>query len=205
MPGHGSYREKTEEGALVLSGPSPSVSPEPGAAAKQSDEAGSSITARDLVAEGELRVYTLCMNGIWFTVPLSYYVTTFGMPDLTGDRYVNFTVGAGLEVLAYLGTFVALSNLGRRLPLAVFLATSSATCFATAFILLGADGDGGLAALVLVLACKAALVSSFCTMFLYTGELFPTAVRSAALGVCGFIGRVGNLLAPQVSWRYTPR
>ena len=137
-----------------------------------------------------------------FTVPLSYYVTTFGMPDLTGDRHVNFVVSAGLEVLAYCGTFVALSRLGRRLPLAAFLATSAATSFGVAFILVGAEGDGGLPALVLVLACKAALVSAFCTMFLYTGELFPTAIRAAALGVCGFIGRVGNLLSPQVSRRY---
>lgn len=131
-------------------------------------------------------------------MPLSYYVTTFGMPSLTGDRFANFAVGAALEVVAYCLTFVALSRFGRRLPLATVLASSAVACFGVAFILVGSADDGGVAALVLVLGCKSGLVSAFCIMFLYTSELFPTAVRSAALGLCGFVGRVGNLLSPQV-------
>jgi hypothetical protein len=35
-------------------------------------------------------------------------------------------------------------------------------------------------------------------MFLYASELFPTVLRGAAIGHCGFWGRVGSLLAPQL-------
>lgn len=193
LPGHGSYREKRAEDA---DGTAAAVD----AGVKHLDvgDTTSPVVASDLVANSGLRLYTLCMNAVWFTVPLSYYVTTFGMPALKGDRFANFAFGAVLEVVAYCVTFVALSKLGRRLPLAAFLACSAVACFGVASILLGSGDDGGLAALVLVLGCKATLVSAFCTMFLYTGELFPTAVRSAALGLCGFVGRVGNLLSPQV-------
>jgi nitrate/nitrite transporter NarK len=35
-------------------------------------------------------------------------------------------------------------------------------------------------------------------MFLYASELFPTVIRGTAMGHCGFWGRVGSLLAPQL-------
>lgn len=217
LPGHGSYRDKKHEEEEVDANHSSKdvakdVAKDGGKDVDKADsrdytddvrqqvacERIAGATTKDLVTKSGLLLYTLCMNAIWLTVPLSYYVTTFGMPRLTGDRFANFAVGAALEVVAYSLTFVALSRLGRRLPLAAVLASSAVACFAVAFILVGSPSDGGLAALLLVLGCKALLVSAFCTLFLYTGELFPTAIRSAALGVCGFVGRVGNLLSPQV-------
>ncbi|XP_034250492.1 solute carrier family 22 member 6-like [Thrips palmi] len=212
LPGHGSYRDKKhEEGdASHAVDVSPKLAVKDTAKDDAKDGAEDDVkqlvvcepvagaTAKDLVTRSGLLLYTLCMNAVWFTVPLSYYVTTFGMPSLTGDRFANFAVGAALEVVAYCLTFVALSRFGRRAPLSSVLASSAVACFAVAFILVGSADDGGVAALVLVLGCKSALVSAFCTMFLYTGELYPTAIRSAALGLCGFVGRVGNLLSPQV-------
>jgi nitrate/nitrite transporter NarK len=35
-------------------------------------------------------------------------------------------------------------------------------------------------------------------MFLYASELFPTVLRGVAMGHCGFWGRVGSLIAPQL-------
>lgn len=190
LPGHGSYREKKEvDGFSTLPRED---------AGRRGDGQSTSVSVLDLVAAGGLRLYTLCMVGVWFTVALSYYVITFGMPSMTGDRFANFALGAALEMAAYSATFVALSRLGRRIPLSVLLGCSSVASCGVAFILVGSGGDGGIPALVLVMACKATLVSCFCTMFIYTGELFPTGIRSAALGICGFMGRVGNLLSPQV-------
>ena len=50
----------------------------------------------------------------------------------------------------------------------------------------------------LALIGKGVAVSGFCTMFLYASELFPTVLRGVAMGHCGFWGRVGSLLAPQL-------
>ena len=50
----------------------------------------------------------------------------------------------------------------------------------------------------LALIGKGVAVSGFCTMFLYASELFPTVIRGVAMGHCGFWGRVGSLLAPQL-------
>ena len=40
---------------------------------------------------------------------------------------------------------------------------------------------------------------SMAIMFVYTAELFPTSVRNTAIGVSSMWGRVGGMLAPQVS------
>ncbi len=33
---------------------------------------------------------------------LSYYGISFSIPNLSGDRYLNFMIGGGIELLAYL-------------------------------------------------------------------------------------------------------
>ncbi|KAK3922607.1 Solute carrier family 22 member 6 [Frankliniella fusca] len=179
LPGFGSYRAKKEvDGLSTLPRPRPAED-----ASHAAEGQASTVTPADLVM---------------FTVALSYYVITFGMPSMTGDRFANFALGGVLEMASYSCMFVALSRLGRRVPLSVVLGCSSVASCGVAFILVGAGGDGGLPALVLVMLCKGTLVCCFCTLFIYTGELFPTAIRSAALGICGFMGRVGTLLSPQV-------
>ena len=35
-------------------------------------------------------------------------------------------------------------------------------------------------------------------IFLYTTEIFPTVVRSAALGTCSLVARLGGIAAPQI-------
>jgi nitrate/nitrite transporter NarK len=56
-----------------------------------------------------------------------------------------------------------------------------------------------------VLIGKGVAVSGFCTMFLYTSELFPTVLRGVAMGHCGFWGRVGSLIAPQLLFLVSAR
>ena len=50
----------------------------------------------------------------------------------------------------------------------------------------------------LALVGKASIVSCFCTIFIYSSEIFPTLIRAVGVGSCTFFGRVGSLLAPQV-------
>ena len=53
-------------------------------------------------------------------------------------------------------------------------------------------------AIGLALVGKAAVVSCFCTIFIYSNEIFPTVIRTVGVGACAFFGRVGSLLAPQL-------
>lgn len=50
--------------------------------------------------------------------------------------------------------------------------------------------------LVLCIFAKFFISTSFAGVYSYTSELFPTAARSAAVGVCSTFGRLGGILAP---------
>ena len=48
----------------------------------------------------------------------------------------------------------------------------------------------------LALAARMSLVGSYCLMFLYAAELFPTAIRSSGFGVGFFFFMTGGMLSP---------
>ena len=50
----------------------------------------------------------------------------------------------------------------------------------------------------LALIGKAAVVSCFCSIFIYSSEIFPTVIRTVGVGCCVFFGRIGSLVAPQI-------
>ena len=50
----------------------------------------------------------------------------------------------------------------------------------------------------LALVGKASVVSCFCSIFIYSSEIFPTEIRTVGVGLCTFFGRVGALSAPQL-------
>ncbi|KAJ9577167.1 hypothetical protein L9F63_006289, partial [Diploptera punctata] len=155
----------------------------------------------ELFKSGVLRKYNLIMIYVWFSVSLSYYGIMFYLPDLSGERHLNFVLGAVLEAVSYIISYFILSRFGRRRPMASYLFISGIIC-----IMVGAASVVpvedvhwiGYTQTMLALLGKAAVVSGFCAMFLFTSELFPTILRAAAMGHCGFWGRVGSLLAPQL-------
>jgi hypothetical protein len=56
----------------------------------------------------------------------------------------------------------------------------------------------GTAQTAVALVGRFGIAASFNMIFLYTTELFPTIVRSAALGTCSLVARLGGIAAPQV-------
>lgn len=51
--------------------------------------------------------------------------------------------------------------------------------------------------LALFLIGKLAITTSFCVLYVYTAELFPTNLRHSLLGTCSMFGRIGLIIAPQ--------
>ncbi len=46
---------------------------------------------------------------------------------------------------------------------------------------------------------KFGAAAAFAIIYLYTGELHPTEIRSTAVGLCSTMARFGGIAAPQVS------
>ena len=63
-----------------------------------------------------------------FAVSLSYYGISYTIPNLSGDRYLNFIIGGGIELAAYMLAFVVLNGFGRKYPLMIYLLLSGILC-----------------------------------------------------------------------------
>jgi len=53
--------------------------------------------------------------------------------------------------------------------------------------------------ILLALVGKAGSAAAFGVVFVFTGELLPTVVRNAAMGMCSCAARLGAMLAPYVA------
>lgn len=155
----------------------------------------------DILRVSVLRNRAFILYFVWFSVSICYYGIAYYVPNLSGDRYLNFVMGGGIELGSYLLAFVVLGGFGRRGPLCIYLMLSGVICISAVLIKTFITEDMvNVPALVtgLALIGKATIVSCFCTIFIYSSEVFPTVIRTVGVGSCTFFGRVGSLLAPQV-------
>lgn len=53
-----------------------------------------------------------------FSVTLSYYGILYFLPNLAGQRHLNFFYGALIELLSYIMSYFIFSRFGRRIPMA---------------------------------------------------------------------------------------
>ena len=58
--------------------------------------------------------------------------------------------------------------------------------------------EDGAAKTTLALIGKFGASASFSIVYLYTAELYPTQIRSTAVGMCSMMARIGGVAAPQV-------
>ena len=124
-------------------------------------------------------------------------------PGLCGDRgrlhystrdMVAIFVDACAELPGLVAAAVAIDWAGRRVTLGASLAVlASAT---TALAATAAGSNAGEAALFVA---RGAAMASYTSLYIATPELFPTRVRSLALGLCSALSRIGALASPALA------
>ena len=129
----------------------------------------------------------------WFVITMIYYGLSLNAASLAGDVYVNFALLSLCEVPGYAISYLGMRFAGRRTTLSLSLLIGGVSCLisslvtntdiSTFFFLLGKFGA----------------TAGFGTTYLYTGELFPTRVRSLCVGVSSMVGRLGAILSPYIA------
>ncbi|PSN41685.1 hypothetical protein C0J52_07716 [Blattella germanica] len=119
----------------------------------------------------------LFRNGVLrkFSTSLSYYGIMFYLPDLSGERHLNFLLGAVLEALSYMFAYVILSRYGRRIPMTSYLFISGFIC-----IIVGA-GEYTLSAVPLIIMGVLDLLAGLLVLALpeTLGQQLPDTVGEA--------------------------
>ena len=135
-------------------------------------------------------------------VSLLFYGLDFAVaacsPAAGCNRYVHAATTSLVDVPGYIGgSLLADTRLGRRVTAALSLALGGSCLLLTAAFnhVLVADVAGSVAS-ALTLIGKLCAASAFVQAYLFPAELFPTALRGAALGVSNVFGRLGTTVAP---------
>ncbi|XP_068600722.1 solute carrier family 22 member 6-like [Brachionichthys hirsutus] len=153
-----------------------------------------SFTAYDLLKTRGMRRITICLFVVWFSTSFSYYGLTMDLQQFGVDIYLMQLIHGAVEIFAKFLVFFVLSFLGRRVSQSSCLILAAITIFTNIFI------PRDMKAIRTTLAClsKGFTGASFSTVYLYTGELYPTVIRQTGLGFASTMARIGAMAAPAI-------
>lgn len=136
---------------------------------------------------------SLNLSWQWFSVTFCYYGLSFSSTSLSGDPYLNFCLNVFIEIPGYIFALFVMDCWGRRPILSFCQAVSGVACI-LAGLLVTVPSLGALQ-LVLTLIGKFGSSAGFAIVYLYSAELFPTRLRTTAIGFFSVTARIGAILS----------
>uniref|UniRef100_A0A8P4KMI0 Solute carrier family 22 member 6 n=1 Tax=Dicentrarchus labrax TaxID=13489 RepID=A0A8P4KMI0_DICLA len=154
----------------------------------------SSFTAYDLLRTRGMRRISICLIAVWFSTSFAYYGLAMDLQKFGVSIYLMQIIFGAVDFPAKLLALSMLSYLGRRVSQATCLFLSALIIFANIFV------PSDMQTIRTTLAClgKGFTSASFTTVYLYTGELYPTIIRQTGMGFVSTMARVGSMAAPAV-------
>ncbi|XP_004674142.1 PREDICTED: solute carrier family 22 member 16 [Condylura cristata] len=146
----------------------------------------------DLFYDWNIGIRTLIVWLIWLTGCLGFYIFSWNSVNLGGNVYLNLFLMGIVEIPAYLFVCVGMDSFGRR-NILIFLLISSALICGVIIII---PTNHYIWTVLVTMAVKFTIGASFGLIYLYTAELYPTVIRSLAVGSGSMVSRVGSIIAP---------
>lgn len=159
----------------------------------------------------------------------TYYGLSWNTSNLGGNNYVNFIIVAAIEVPAHMLQFFMLDRWGRKPVVCVSMLLAGTSLICTLCISTGESiqnwskglrrsdknrnirirfsnvnvnivfADMQWLVVVLAMIGKFAITTVYDAIYIFSAELFPTAVRNAGLGACSTAARLGGVAAPYIN------
>lgn len=149
----------------------------------------------DLFRTPNLRMKTIwiCLN--WLIEGLAFFGVAQYIGQLGGDIFVNVAISAAIQIPGTLSSIYFVKKLGRKKTL-IFAHILTGICL---LIIAVVDASNYWAIITLASIASFAMMLSFPTLYLYSGELFPTVVRNVGMGTASMFTRIGSIVAPFVT------
>nr|XP_026695296.1 organic cation transporter protein-like [Ciona intestinalis] len=163
-----------------------------------SEDSSNSYSPLELFRRRRMRLITINMMFNWFVNSLVYYGLSLNAGSLAGDDFVNNTLNGVVEFGAYLFVILTMDRFGRRIILCICLLTGGVACLAATVVNQYSENNQDLINLgtAFALIGKMAVSGSYAVIYNYTAELYPTVVRSTAVGLGSMAARVGSIITP---------
>ncbi|XP_060081314.1 organic cation transporter protein-like [Ylistrum balloti] len=147
------------------------------------------------------RVLLIRMLIIWLNmcvINMTYYGLTLNTGYLDGDYYLNFFLSALVEFPAYTIPLLLMDRIGRKWLHFVCMIVGGTACFSTMFTILHLDQSYQQVTVALAMLGKLGITAAFSIIIVYSAELFPTVVRSAAISTCSIFKWMGTVVAAYI-------
>lgn len=147
----------------------------------------------DLFRTYRMRVKSLAMMWNWFAVGAGFFGVAQFMGEV-GNTFINISCAGLIQLPGNLICIYSLIYVGRKWS----MIGSFIICFIPCIII--ACLSENLHWPITILGCisQMGISMSFSVVYIYTGELYPTEVRSIGLGLCSMAARIGSMLCPYV-------
>lgn len=144
----------------------------------------------ELFSTPKLRKEILICYFAWCVTSMTYYTTALNAVLDNKILYV-FLVGV-VDIPSYFLPILMLRYLGRR------LSATGLYIFTGVFLLLLLTTSDPTTKMVYAMCGRFGISAVYAVITLHTAELFPTEVRSSALGTCSTMAHVGSISAPYI-------
>ncbi|XP_048755771.1 organic cation transporter protein-like isoform X2 [Ostrea edulis] len=162
---------------------------------KRQDDRGIKVILGELLHSKILMKRLLIVLANWFVAAYTYYGLTMNVGSLGGNLYENFSLLVLVELLGYTVTYF-LNKTGRKPVHLLAIFGCGAVSIGSILLILFAENTLYSVHIVLSLFSRFCISALFAVLYVYTGELFPTVIRSIVMGTASIGARVGALISP---------
>ncbi|XP_025421175.1 solute carrier family 22 member 21-like isoform X2 [Sipha flava] len=150
---------------------------------------------KEIFSSKEIFLRLINCSFCWITITLVYYGLSLTSVEFNGNKYLNFMLVNAVEVPAFLTSWYFMERFSRRNTQAFTFIFSGIGCILVNLI----PSHFSLLKLLSFLGSKYAITMAFNTMYVFTAEMFPTELRMSLFGITSMFGRLGSMIAPQMS------
>nr|XP_039261237.1 organic cation transporter protein-like isoform X1 [Styela clava] len=164
------------------------------------DTSNEKYTFLDLFKPKKMRMITICINICWFVSFMTYIGLSLNVGSLAGNIFLNNAFNGVVSVVCSIFLIFTINRISRRFLLSGSMFLTAVASFGS-FCAIIFGGDAPAAATTGRVLTFIAYLGSWIVIvvsFIYTAELYPTVIRSNAVGVATVSGSLGDIVAPIV-------
>lgn len=150
----------------------------------------------DLVRTRVMAVRTISIAYNWWVCGLCFFGVAQYMGQIPGDVFVNVALSALVGLPGMLVLLWSLQAIGRRNTLIISNLVTAVAC-----LIIAGTPESWPPAVTAALGCMGifGMSMAFPTVYMYSGEMYPTCVRNLAVGLSSMVCRIGSMIAPFIT------